>query len=235
MTLRTRHAMLAGALLLAGSALPAGTASAATGGTSAPGDAAPPAAPATGGVTLVTAPGALVGGSLRVRGSAPRRFRGRTIQVQVAAAGARWTTVARATAARNGAYSTRWRSQRSGRFAVRAVVASVGRSAAASSGVARVTFYPGSLATWYGPTGTRRETTACGVTLTRSTLGVAHRTLPCGTRVELYYAGRTITVPVIDRGPYANGASWDLTVATSDALGFTAAGLDRIGALPLGR
>ncbi len=28
-------------------------------------------------------------------------------------------------------------------------------------------------------------------------------------------------VPVIDRGPYANGADWDLTVATGKALGIT--------------
>jgi rare lipoprotein A (peptidoglycan hydrolase) len=38
---------------------------------------------------------------------------------------------------------------------------------------------------------------------------------------------------VIDRGPYANNASWDLTIATSDALNFTAVGVDRIGALVL--
>ena len=38
-------------------------------------------------------------------------------------------------------------------------------------------------------------------------------------------------MPVIDRGPYANHASWDLTLATSDALGFTDVGVDRIGAL----
>ena len=40
-------------------------------------------------------------------------------------------------------------------------------------------------------------------------------------------------MPVIDRGPYANNASWDLTVATSNALSFTSVGIDRIGALVL--
>jgi rare lipoprotein A (peptidoglycan hydrolase) len=40
-----------------------------------------------------------------------------------------------------------------------------------------------------------------------------------------------IVVPVIDRGPYANGASWDLTMATGEALGmYTTA---TIGAVPL--
>ena len=37
-----------------------------------------------------------------------------------------------------------------------------------------------------------------------------------------------ITVPVIDRGPYAHGANWDLTMATGRALGIL--GTDVIGA-----
>ena len=55
--------------------------------------------------------------------------------------------------------------------------------------------------------------------LTRATLGVASRTLRCGTRVAVFYQGRELTVPVIDRGPFANDASWDLTMATARALG----------------
>jgi rare lipoprotein A (peptidoglycan hydrolase) len=34
---------------------------------------------------------------------------------------------------------------------------------------------------------------------------------------------------VIDRGPYANNASWDLTQATAEALGIT--GTETIGAI----
>src|SRR5436305_126789 len=49
--------------------------------------------------------------------------------------------------------------------------------------------------------------------------------------VARYYAARTIRGPVIDRGPYANGASWDLTLATANWLRFTSVGIDRIGAL----
>ena len=52
-------------------------------------------------------------------------------------------------------------------------------------------------------------------------MGVAHRTLPCGTRVTLHYGGQTITAPVVDRGPYAHGADWDLTQAAARMLGFT--------------
>ena len=51
------------------------------------------------------------------------------------------------------------------------------------------------------------------------TLGVAHRSLPCGTRVTFYRGGRFVTLKVIDRGPFANGASFDLTKATADQLG----------------
>jgi rare lipoprotein A (peptidoglycan hydrolase) len=62
-------------------------------------------------------------------------------------------------------------------------------------------------------------------------LGVAHRSLPCGTLVDLSYGGHEITVPVVDRGPYRHGVSWDLTTATSQALGIDQT--VRIGALAL--
>ncbi len=88
------------------------------------------------------------------------------------------------------------------------------------------------VATWYGP-GFFGSTTACGEVLHQNTQGVANRTLPCGTRVDIYYHGRTITVPVIDRGPYANGADWDLTEATASAIGMT--GTDTIAAVSLPR
>jgi rare lipoprotein A (peptidoglycan hydrolase) len=65
--------------------------------------------------------------------------------------------------------------------------------------------------------------------MTKALVGVAHRTLPCGTKVTLFYHGHTLRAPVVDRGPYANGASWDLTAATAQQLGFTAT--DRVGVL----
>lgn len=75
------------------------------------------------------------------------------------------------------------------------------------------------LATWFGP-GFYGQTTACGQTLTPAVVGVANRTLPCGTLVKFSYKGHGVTVPVIDRGPYAhNGAQWDLTTEAAHALG----------------
>ena len=74
-------------------------------------------------------------------------------------------------------------------------------------------------ATWYGP-GFFGNETACGQTLTRATVGVAHRTLPCGTRIVVRYEGTALRTRVIDRGPFANGAKWDLTQAAAKRLGF---------------
>jgi hypothetical protein len=65
---------------------------------------------------------------------------------------------------------------------------------------------------------------ACGGVLGREQLGVAHKTAPCGTLITFTYAGRSLTVPVIDRGPYIAGREWDLTGATAAALGFPGLG-----------
>lgn len=51
-------------------------------------------------------------------------------------------------------------------------------------------------------------------------IGVAHKTLPCGSMVQLSYRGRKVTVPVIDRGPYSGSREFDLTEATKNRLGY---------------
>ena len=65
---------------------------------------------------------------------------------------------------------------------------------------------------------------ACGGVLHVAELGVANKTLPCGTMVTFVYGGRAIRVPVIDRGPYIAGRVWDLTGATAIALKFPGLG-----------
>lgn len=82
-------------------------------------------------------------------------------------------------------------------------------------------------ASWYGGSSMWGRTTACGVLLRPTTIGVAHKTLPCGTIVKFVYQGRTVTAPVIDRGPYVKGRAWDLTAAASEAIGLE--GVDRVG------
>jgi rare lipoprotein A (peptidoglycan hydrolase) len=77
------------------------------------------------------------------------------------------------------------------------------------------------IATWFGP-GFYGSTTACGQKMTPALVGVASRTLPCGTLVQIGYRGHRLTVPVLDRGPYGHiGAMWDLTAGTAHALGIT--------------
>jgi rare lipoprotein A (peptidoglycan hydrolase) len=82
-------------------------------------------------------------------------------------------------------------------------------------------------ATWYGP-GFYGRRTACGVKLRPWTVGVAHRRLPCGTRVTFFHGGTFKTVPVIDRGPFAGATNWDLTAAAARALDFRATGRLRV-------
>jgi rare lipoprotein A (peptidoglycan hydrolase) len=65
---------------------------------------------------------------------------------------------------------------------------------------------------------------ACGGILHPWTLGVANKTLPCGTKVLFQYGNRAIEVKVIDRGPYIAGREWDLTAATAVALHFPGLG-----------
>jgi rare lipoprotein A len=102
----------------------------------------------------------------------------------------------------------------------------------ASTQQARSADYQPVKATWYGP-GLYGNHLACGGRLAHRTLGVAHKSLPCGTKVALRYHGHTVVVPVIDRGPYVRGVSYDLTEATAKKLGMTQT--SRLAAAPLGR
>jgi hypothetical protein len=82
---------------------------------------------------------------------------------------------------------------------------------------------------WYGP-GLYGNRGACGLIpggIQADTIGVAHRTLPCGTKVTFRYNGRTVTTMVIDRGPYVAGRIWDMTHGLCAALGhcFTGGGV----------
>jgi len=79
--------------------------------------------------------------------------------------------------------------------------------------------YDGNIS-WYGP-GFYGHQGACGLVpggIQPDTIGVAHRTLPCGTRVTFRYNGRTVTARVIDRGPYVSGRIWDMTHGLCAAL-----------------
>jgi peptidoglycan lytic transglycosylase len=218
---RTRlwPAFLAACLMLPASASAQGTG----------GAAAPEPAPASS-ATLSAGPFALLGRAGKVRGTVKRRYRGRTVRVQRFDEAAQlWRSEARAVVARDGSFTARWRPRALGQLRVRAALQGrrSARVTSASPEVLVRVFKPG-MATWYGP-GLYGNTTACGQELTPDLVGVAHRTLPCGTMVEVAYRGTSVVVPVVDRGPYADGMTWDLTEAAAKMLGFTSTA--RIGAL----
>jgi peptidoglycan hydrolase-like protein with peptidoglycan-binding domain len=83
-------------------------------------------------------------------------------------------------------------------------------------------------ATLFGP-GLYGNRTACGYTLSHRTRGIAHRSLPCGTPVPVYFGGRLAIFPVIDRGPYTDGVSIDLTAAAARKLGMRTTTVVRAG------
>jgi rare lipoprotein A len=171
--------------------------------------------------SLFTRPGEMLGQTLRFRGAVGIEQAGRTLQIQRQEADGEWTETATAVVAPDGSFLARWRTDEIGSFAVRALLAGTQVQAAdAAPLTTNVTVYRPARATWFGP-GFYGRHTACGQVMSHALLGVAHRTLPCGTPVAVFYAGKSITVPVVDRGPFANGARYDLTSAVAQAVGMT--------------
>ncbi|HEU0318324.1 MAG TPA: septal ring lytic transglycosylase RlpA family protein [Solirubrobacteraceae bacterium] len=157
----------------------------------------------------------LVGRSVSVSGTV-RPGTPADVVVLQARSGPDWTTIARGRTTRTGRYDLSFRPGAPGSLSLRVRFAGdrVRRPALRPVGVVNVYRLAG--ASWYGAGGPL----ACGGTLTDSRLGVAHKTLPCGTLVRLHLGNRTVEVPVIDRGPYVAGRDYDLTPATKRALGF---------------
>jgi rare lipoprotein A len=189
------------------------------------------------GITFATTESGLLRKPQQFTGNAGSAAAGKIVEIERRGreTGFTWAPTTHGTVASNGSFSATWPTNHIGQFAIRAVLETgdqVGSdaNAAASSPALTITVYRPSLATQYGP-GFYGQKTACGSTLRRSTIGVANKTLKCGTLVAVYYEGRTLTVPVIDRGPYANHADWDLTEATGRALGIS--GTATIGAVSL--
>jgi hypothetical protein len=227
---RRDRAVLVAVLCAAVSLCTAGTAQAAAG---TGGAAMPEVLPvATGGAgygdpgtqSLVVKPIAVLNRTLVARGTMPGAA-GRKVVLQRLDPDRGWRNLARARIHSTSRFEVPWKADRTGRISLRAIVSGRRRAAASSAAapIAKVTVYRPAMATFYGP-GFFGQQTACGQVLAPDTLGVAHRRLPCGTLVAVTYAGREIIVPVVDRGPFHAGFSWDLTQATADALGFAGAG-----------
>ena len=179
---------------------------------------------------LTVRPAALLDRTMRINGLTDAGDAGRAVTIDRQDLTGTWVRVAMTTVDAEGRFTALWRTDTIGRVVLRAIVSREGSATAAGGPLtAQVTIFRPAIASWYGPGFFGRQT-ACGIKLTRKTVGVAHKTLPCGTPVELYYGGRTRTVPVIDRGPFIAGRDWDLTQAAARQLGVKAT--VRIGFLP---
>ncbi len=187
---------------------------------------APAAAPAP--FRLSGGGAAPLGKKVRFRGTVDEKLAGRPVVVQAFDPTTEaWTKQGKTTVKPDGTFLARWKARKIGQFRTRALIGGTARAAAASPELT-LTVFRGALATWYGP-GFYGNKTACGLELTETLVGVAHRTLPCGTMVAIHYGSKTILAPVVDRGPFGGKAKWDLTKGAADLLGFTAT--DRIGTM----
>jgi hypothetical protein len=157
----------------------------------------------------------LDGRQASIAGSLNPGLAGRTVTLQ--AMGPRgWHDVAHTHTGAGGRFKLRLRAHRTGSERVRVRFAGDPADAPAHRLLGRLNVFRLAGASWYGGGGSL----ACGGSLTSAMLGVANKTLPCGTLVTLRYGSRSIRVPVVDRGPYVAGREFDLTEATKQALGF---------------
>ena len=159
----------------------------------------------------------LAGGRIAVQGRVLPVAGTRDVQLQ-GHAGNRWQTLASARTGRSGRYSIGYRAQSGTNRLLRVLFAGDAANAGASVSGGTVTVYQPAVASWYYDAGLA---TGCGF---NARYGVANTTLPCGTKVQFRYGGRTVMATVDDRGPYVSGRTWDLGQSTAGALGFQGVG-----------
>lgn len=95
-----------------------------------------------------------------------------------------------------------------------------------ASAQAKDAFQQCGKASWYKLGGT----TASGERANPQGLTAAHRTLPFGTLVDVTNLsnGKTVTVRINDRGPFAKGRVIDVTLAAARQLGFVQKGITKV-------
>lgn len=155
-----------------------------------------------------------------VAGTVLPRVAGRIAYLQIRK-GDRWYSIDRDRTGSQGRYMLR--DKRRHPMSARARVIVRNGDHRATRRIGRMNVYREALASWYGP-GFYGQRLGCGGTLRAGQLGVANKSLPCGTMVTLRHGRRSVRVPVIDRGPYVGAREYDLTAATKDRLGFGGVG-----------
>lgn len=237
----TRAAFAAGMALALTAAVPA-LASAPAGADGAPSGAAPapsltpvaasgaaaaPAAPKrrnpTPSIRATTERGAgLVGRTAVYGGRVRNHTSGQRVRLEVRR-GSAWRAVDRDVVARNGRFRVSTKIARIGDRSARLRIVSNSRGTGDIERVERIHGFRSAYASYYGP-GLYGGTLACGGTLTPGTIGVAHKTLPCGTKLTFRKGSHLVQARVVDRGPYIAGREFDLTAATKYRLGFGSTG-----------
>ena len=154
----------------------------------------------------------LSGQSVDVRGRLVPGLAGRTVQLD-GRTGGNWRRLATARTTASGRFDLRYVAGALGAQRLRVRFIGDGTNGPALARSALLTVYRPSGASWYDDS----AGTACGF---HATMGVANRTLPCGTHVTFVYGGHQVTAVVDDRGPFVDGRDWDLNQNTAAALGF---------------
>jgi hypothetical protein len=228
----TRAALAAGAALALTATVPA-SAAAPSGGATAPTATSTAAAPAATPkrksaprplirVRTERAAG-LVGRKAVYAGTVARHRPGQRVRLELRNRSG-WRVVDRARIAKNGRFRLTTTIHRIGDDrAARVRILERGSRKGAVRRVERVHGFRRSFASYYGP-GLYGFKMACGGRLSPGTVGVAHKSLPCGTKLTFRLGGREVQARVVDRGPYVGGREFDLTAATKARLGFGSTG-----------
>ncbi|HEX6620192.1 MAG TPA: hypothetical protein VF024_11065, partial [Solirubrobacteraceae bacterium] len=119
----------------------------------------------------------LAGRQASVRGRVLSGAAGKAVLLQ-RGSGRTWSTIDRANTRAGGDFAFAFRPQHSGSARLRVLVDAARRE------IGRLNVYRHAAVSWYGP-GLYGNKLSCGGRLTPGTLGVAHKTLPCGARVTL--------------------------------------------------
>ena len=131
----------------------------------------------------------------------------------------KWKTVRSARVGRkSGRFRLPVKVSAAAKYRYRVVLSSSNQSRAQISAMSpvltgHITVYKPIVATWFGP-GFYGNRMACGPVLTKHNIAVAHPSLPCGSRVELFANGRVLKTTVQD----VCACNIDLTAGAAKAL-----------------
>ena len=159
------------------------------------------------------------GRTARIAGRVRPAASGRLVVLQ-RRAHRRWLTIDRTRTRAHGRFTLRYRTRDALSAALRVRVAGGHGVTGRTRSVGRLEAFRPALASWYG----EGQALACGGHMTPGMMGVAHKSLPCGTKITIRYRGRQVRVAVVDRGPYSGGREFDLGPGVRSALHFDGVG-----------